>query len=240
MGMKPDPTVADVLPGPLVSNNTVTTNSSECNNSSVYIEINKTIDSGDDINTESVFCKGLCLISAVKHGCIKDIEFLILHKADLNVNYQGMTALRYAIEYDTDISIVKLLLEKGADPNVKDNIFKETALISALSKGQMEVAKLLIEKGADPNVIDENNGKTVLMLAVTTGQMEVAKLLLEKGADPNVRGGNGKTALWWAEYHHDECLIKLLTEKGRVRLRNVVIDLIIPVIHTQYLCISTE
>ena len=121
MGMEPDPSVANVLPGPLVSSSTVTTNSSKCNNSAVNINIQKTIDFGLNINAKGGFCNSTCLIDAVKNGCIKDIESLMLHKADLNVkDLDNKTALMWAIT-EGNLDIAKLLIERGVDLNVKDN-----------------------------------------------------------------------------------------------------------------------
>jgi len=83
------------------------------------------------------------------------------------------------------LEVVKLLLEHGADPNVKNRDGK-TPLHNAASEGHLEVVKLLLERGADPNVKDDD-GNTPLHNAAWRGHLEVVKLLLEHGADPNVQ-----------------------------------------------------
>jgi ankyrin repeat protein len=45
---------------------------------------------------------------------------------------------------------VKLLLEKGAEPNPKDD-YSRTPLWWAAGNGHEAVVKLLLEKGAEPN-----------------------------------------------------------------------------------------
>merc|ERR1719383_215399 len=93
-------------------------------------------------------------------------------------------------------SITKLLLEKGADPNIQ-NSDGETALYLAARYSNKGMAKLLIEKGADINV-QNSYGETPLMGAslMTFGDYEgVTKLLLEKNADPKIKDNLGKTAL---------------------------------------------
>ena len=54
----------------------------------------------------------------------------------------------------TEIYLVKLLLERGANVNIQNN-YGSTALIRASKYGHLEVIKLLLEKGADP--FDKNN-----------------------------------------------------------------------------------
>ena len=66
------------------------------------------------------------------------------------------------------MEIVKLLLEKGADPNF--------GLSGAAEGGHMEIVKLLLEKGANPN-------SDHLQSAAWSGHTEIEKLLREKGAD---------------------------------------------------------
>ena len=51
--------------------------------------------------------------------------------------------------------LVKLLLDKGADPNVShvtDPGNGSTALMCAVVNGHKEIVRLLLEKGAQPNV----------------------------------------------------------------------------------------
>jgi serine/threonine-protein phosphatase 6 regulatory ankyrin repeat subunit B len=58
--------------------------------------------------------------------------------------------------------IVQMLLEKGADLDVKDDNGK-TALMEASTSGRTEIVQMLLEKGADLDVKDDN-GKTALMM----------------------------------------------------------------------------
>ena len=73
-----------------------------------------------------------------------------------------------------DIDVVKLLIDYGADLNLKDNEGK-TALMLAKDPA---IAKLLIDSGANVNSHDKN-GRTALML---TTNKTIADLLKAKGA----------------------------------------------------------
>ena len=62
-------------------------------------------------------------------------------------------------------TIVRLLIEAGADTTAKDN-FGRTPLLQAALLGHEAVVWLLIETGySDVNVVDKN-GKTAFILAI--------------------------------------------------------------------------
>jgi hypothetical protein len=79
-----------------------------------------------------------------------------------------------------DGSVVRLLLEHGADINVQ-NQDGETPLHEASTYGALEVVRLLLEHGADVEAKD-NYGKTVLQVAAEYGHDEVVEFLREHGA----------------------------------------------------------
>src|SRR6516225_533930 len=61
----------------------------------------------------------------------------------------------------------------------------DTTLIPAAQSGDVEIMRLLIESGADVNCISPRVGETPLMYAAASGSVEVVRLLLAKGANPN-------------------------------------------------------
>ena len=56
-----------------------------------------------------------------------------------------------------DLETVKILLDKGADPNNVDSGEHFTSLMHAAAEGHLEVVKLLVEYGADPALRDVDN-----------------------------------------------------------------------------------
>ncbi len=76
--------------------------------------------------------------------------------------------------------IVRLLIEKGANINAKDDRYGRTALMSASYKGHADTIRILLNKGADVNVKDKN-GKTALEHASSNGHTDIVSLLKEKG-----------------------------------------------------------
>lgn len=107
-------------------------------------------------------------------------NFLIAKGADIN------DCLVTAVETkdrDNQIRRVKLLLDKGADPNTR--IGDKTALGIALKEGNGKIAELLLNKGADPNTrVDD---EPALSYALKNNGPGMVKLLLDKGAYPNTR-----------------------------------------------------
>lgn len=72
---------------------------------------------------------------------------------------------------------IRLLLEKGANPNLQDNDHA-TPLHFSVSKMDLESVKILLEYGADPTMA-KNNHYTALHLALSDSSVEVVKVLLE-------------------------------------------------------------
>jgi ankyrin repeat protein len=72
-----------------------------------------------------------------------------------------------------DHATMKLLLDRGADPNARQQL-GFTALHAAAGHGDIEMAKLLLEAGADPDLRTED-GKTALELAEKNNQPAFAE-----------------------------------------------------------------
>ncbi len=81
------------------------------------------------------------------------------------------------------LEIVKLLLEHGADPNLREEGIapKGHALYSAAANGHLEIARLLLEHGAFPNPPVESSGDA-LTRAITQGNQPMIELLCSCGA----------------------------------------------------------
>lgn len=102
--------------------------------------------------------------------------------------WNGVTPIHYAIDFG-DIGLVNLLLERGADVNMKSESGL-TPLHLCASRNQLDIAKVLLEKGAKVN--DTNcTGETPLHLAAAQGHKDMVALLLGHGAfiDPANRYG---------------------------------------------------
>jgi serine/threonine protein kinase/ankyrin repeat protein len=145
----------------------------------------------------------------------KALEWVSSKNGNINVkdnDNDGESLLHFAV-ISKNKEIFKLLIQNGADINIKDNKGR-TTLDYAILRNNEEIAKILIEKGADVNAKD-NEGGTILRSALYN-RRSIFKLLIEKGADINAKDNKGRTILHSALMSHGstEDTIKLLIEKG--------------------------
>lgn len=109
---------------------------------------------------------------------------------------------------------VKLLLEKGADPNLSGGR-EGSPLLASCSKGDLPCVKLLLDHGADPNfAVESRRGNTsfnrsCLSAACRSGDIRIVKLLFDYGA---AIGSTG--ALAAATTARDLNIMRLLLDKG--------------------------
>jgi ankyrin repeat protein len=132
-----------------------------------------------------------------------------------------------------DTGKVKVLLDSGADANVKGGDGR-TPLMEAAYAGHTEIARLLLDKGAnidlkktdgataisfargrnDKALIEMFDQVNQLLAASAKGDVNAVKELLDKGASVNARGDKNRTALMEAAYGGHTEVVRLLLDKG--------------------------
>lgn len=122
---------------------------------------------------------------------------LLLRQEDIDVNALGpgdKTPLIMAIGNE---SMVKMLLEKGADPNVGPK-GDGSALLGAIRGNSPEVVTLLVQYKARIDPPDELQNDSLwepLEYAVVFGLSNIIRILADAGADVNRRFPSGRTLL---------------------------------------------
>jgi ankyrin len=125
------------------------------------------------------------------------------------VDFTGQTPfLRAALSGDT--TIMKLLVSRGADPNLP-TLAGTTPLMAAAGvnwvvaqtytesvQARYDAVALCLELGADVNATN-SMGLTALLGAVNRGSNDIIELLVKRGARLDVKDKEGRTALRWAE-----------------------------------------
>jgi ankyrin repeat protein len=125
------------------------------------------------------------------------------------VDFTGQTPfLRAALS--GDLNVMKLLLEKGADPNIP-TFAGTTALMAASGINwvvaqtftedlatQLEAVKLCLDRGADVNAAN-SMGLTAVFGAANRGADDILAFLVEHGARLDVKDKQGRTPMVWAE-----------------------------------------
>lgn len=125
------------------------------------------------------------------------VEVLLQEGASFKMKFhQRRSALHYVVGINNS-RIMKLFLDQGLDPNVKD-FREETPLIygsKSSAKGiSIDIIELLVEYGADIDAGDLN-GVTALHIAAGFYNLKIVKYLLKLGANVNIRTKNDLTPL---------------------------------------------
>lgn len=120
------------------------------------------------------------LMYAVLYGNVDNVSQLLKAGAEINAkNDDGGTALHYAVD---SLEKTRLLLDHGADPNIKSGDSITPLLIAIRIAGSAPVAKELFDHGAAPQA-RLPDGRNALQLAASS-DLELLKLLLARGVDP--------------------------------------------------------
>jgi ankyrin repeat protein len=163
------------------------------------------------------------LFDAISNRDKPAIERLIAGGADVNFE-----RIEFGKHYDCplmvavetgDLSIVRLLVENGADvnldigskeiPNLHLKAENRRALTTAAVHGSAEIINYLIEQGAETNLRYGKEQMSLLSLAALGGNIDGIRIFLKLGAKLNEKDGNGMTALQHAAYH---CRIEAMKE----------------------------
>ena len=169
------------------------------------------------------------LIWASRSGSIEAITLLLDSGADVNLpgstgdNWDA-TPLQHAI-LERQPTVVRLLLDRGADLNSGAGSGNLTPLLLAAGDTDPAILKLLLAHGADPTVEDEN-GATPLSRAVSAGtlngpdrpmfggcRVETVRALIAH--DPGLRlkrNSAWSDAIWWARFQRCKDVLRLIGE----------------------------
>ncbi len=169
------------------------------------------------------------MIWASRSGSVEAIGVLLDSGADVNLprstgdNWDA-TPLQHAI-LERKPAAVRLLLDRGADPNRGGGSRSLAPLLLAAGDTDAAILKLLLAHGADPTVEDEN-GATPLSRAVAAGtlhgpdrpmfggcRVETVRALIAH--DPGLRmkqNSAWKDAIWWARLQRCQDVLRLIGE----------------------------
>lgn len=129
--------------------------------------------------------------------------------------FSGTPALLVAAEVN-DASMVRSLLEYGANPDIADRQTDETALMRGATKGNEDITRLLIFFKADLDAPD-SSGETALIKAVRAGHAGVVRLLVANGADPQLADYTGQTPYDHARRGRNRQIVTILQDAGAGR-----------------------
>ena len=193
-----------------------------------YVSMNSSFSHGD--REEGEYSEEYDIFEAIQNHSLKRVQELIEEGEDIDQTYfgdglysdilgrsyssSGTTPLIFAVFY-RDLGIMKYLLDKGADPYIKDDddpYIKDddswNAFLWACSSGNVDVIKMLVNFDSDlvnsQNMYDANG----LHMAALYDNVEVFEYLVnDLGIDINSTDEDGDGVLYYA--NKDAALEKL-------------------------------
>jgi len=124
------------------------------------------------------------------------------------VAVQGLAVSTISNKYN----IVKLLLEKGFDPNILTR-YQDSPLGRAIEKGYTEIVQLLLDFDAKVDLVD-NNGYLPIHNAALRGHADIVRILISKGVDINAVNKDQDTPLYVSARQGHAETVKLLVDLG--------------------------
>ena len=130
---------------------------------------------------------------------------------DVNCDNGHSPALRIAALYGRK-KVVKILIDKGADPNAADQ-WGQIPLRTAVTHGHEDIVQMLLERGAEPNKMN-NDMWTSLHKAARWGCPDMVKVLLDGGANRHITTSGGDTPTEVAARYGSNEVVQLLSHYG--------------------------
>jgi ankyrin repeat protein len=124
------------------------------------------------------------------------MQWLLDQGAAINEPFKrGQTALYMAVGQGF-IPVVKMLLERGADPTIATD-WGSTPLMAGALWGNLEVVRFLLGHPSTKTIINrrDEDGHTALWWASCMGGGGAVRALLESGADPTIADNDGASPM---------------------------------------------
>lgn len=175
--------------------------------------VKKAVSGGANVDIEHVPTKDTPLFRAAQIPDPAIMLYLLDNGAKIDAECQDycLTPLFSAVYYGNEEN-VKILLERGADPNHVDKEGRNS-LFYCIDGEHVAIATLLIEAGCD---IETKNkwGETALNISCEVGKTNFVRFLLKHGANVNTVDITENTPIFNAVTYSRTKIVEMLIEAG--------------------------
>ena len=133
--------------------------------------------------------------------------------ADPNVTDKSGNHVVSLAVHHRNINMIKLLLNKGADPKMV-KLGAQDSLLDWARMPDKDIIALLISNGADPTKADLWGITPLIILSGRADMYDTVKMLLNNGSDPNSAALHGITPLYKAAKSGHKDLVQLLLDNA--------------------------
>lgn len=181
-------------------------------------ELKKLLDGGMNPNAKTTEGTTALMLAARD---LEKVRLLIARGADVNAQAaSGITPLMVASRHRGNAEVVRLLLEKGARPNLEKGVDVRntvSALFFAVMAGDVQAASALLDAGARLRDRMQLLGLfwvNPMTFAALGDDAAMVEFLLSKGTNPNEVDDDGISALGWATLTNHTKIVQILLARG--------------------------
>lgn len=131
-------------------------------------------------------------------------------------NSEGLSVLHFAAMGNTNLDIIKFIIEKGLNTDEKDSLMR-TPLFYSMYNSNPEITEYFIENTAEINCQDHKGNTALhLILRLKTCDLMLVNSLIKHGADVNLTNNKGNTPLLLYLHYENKQLemVDLLVKAG--------------------------
>ena len=155
------------------------------------------------------------LHSAVSFRFTEIVKILLKIGCHVNgLNWLGNTPLNWAVGFESNLPVVQILLENGANIDARDSEDK-TALYKACQYQKHEIVQELLKHNPEIDAVSKaSHGTTPLQAAAFEGNVKIFEKLMKHGANIDHLDFSKTSVLTYAVFRSNVHIVKKLLKHG--------------------------